>query len=369
MRDRVAILAVAGQHVYGAIAIMNASWNAVGYPAAPRSVTRLSERLLNAASAEEADRVCSELYEAFRGAAAAAARAAEEPADTNEMRLPGGLALSPASAANCLLDGRRTQAFVRGALDAIRDAVQRFAPAVVDVLYAGTGPFAPLAFLLMPFVDKSRVQFTLLDVHPQSTESVAAIVHALGVADYVRAIVCADATTYRHPSSIHVLISETMQRSLANEPFVAILRNLRPQMAPSGLIVPERVTIDLALLDAATEQARWNRATIANQAFSVLGKVFEVDAAGERPHKSGATTINVTPNGSGDDQWLALVTRIVVYRNHLLEPYASGLTTPEILWSVSPVRRELTLEFRYLDGDRPGIEWSEPATVHSSEMT
>ena len=44
-----------------------------------------------------------------------------------------------------MLDGRRTAAFVRGSLRSIQEAERRFAPSVIEVLYAGTGPFAPLA--------------------------------------------------------------------------------------------------------------------------------------------------------------------------------------------------------------------------------
>ena len=78
----------------------------------------------------------------------------------------------------------------------------------------------------------------------------------------MREVVQGDATTYRHPAALHVVISETMQRTLAEEPFVAILRNLRPQLAPGGILVPERVSIALASIDAQDEQARWRGAAV-----------------------------------------------------------------------------------------------------------
>jgi predicted RNA methylase len=125
-----------------------------------------------------------------------------------------------------------------GTIAAIQDAVRRFAPAVVEVLYAGTGPLAPLAFLTMPSLDPRSVRFTLLDVHPHSVRSVATLVERLGMTQYVRDVVCADAARYQHPVPLHVVISETMQRALAEEPFVAITRNVCPQLAPGGILVP-----------------------------------------------------------------------------------------------------------------------------------
>ncbi|HYC93910.1 MAG TPA: hypothetical protein VEO54_32215 [Thermoanaerobaculia bacterium] len=317
-----------------------------------QTIQQLSAVILDSASdAESVDRACSELYELFSAAATSAGHTVRAATDR---RLDSGVALSPALAAQCLLDGRRTRAFSRGALKAIQDVVRLNAPEPVEVLYAGTGPFAPLAFLIMPFTDPDRVRFTLLDVNAESTQAVAALVDVLGLASHVREVVCADATTYRHPADIHVLISETMRRSLAEEPFVSILQNLRPQLARGGAIVPERVTIDLALLDPATEQARWSGAREPLDHVAFVGRVFEVDAG---QATRAATTIEVRCDGRPDARWLALVTRIVVYHDEILEPYASGLTTPEILWSLSPVTRDLTLELQYLEGAAPRLEW------------
>jgi hypothetical protein len=322
------------------------------------SFQQLSAVILDSASdVESVDGACSELYELFGAAAASTGHCGHQV--TRESRLESGLALSPALAAKCLLDGQRTRTFARGALNAINDAVRRNSPGIVEVLYAGTGPFAPLAFLIMPLTDPKVVRFTLLDVHAESTQSVSALVHALRLTDHVRAVICADATTYRHPTRLHVLISETMQRCLSEEPFVAILRNLRTQLAPGGVVVPERVTIELALVDAATEQARWNGAQEVSRNASYAGKVFEIDALHEWPAERTGTTIRVSCGDRHGAHWLALVTRVNVYQDEVLEPYASGLTTPEILWRLSPVRRDLTLAFRYNDGAAPRLEWHE----------
>lgn len=244
-------------------------------------IEQLSALLLDpTVEATAVDGACAALYDLFVGAACATADAVRSPAPSR--RLTAGLALSPALAAQCLLDGPRTAAFVRGSLRAIQEAQRRFAPAVVEVLYAGTGPFAPLAFLLMPFLDPKKVRFTLLDVNEASAHSVEALVGMLDSSGQVREVLCGDATTYRHPAPLHVFISETMQRALRDEPFVAILRNLRPQLAAGGLVVPERVTIELALLDAESQQRRW-RGEPGPVEMEDRGLVFQVDAAGAVP--------------------------------------------------------------------------------------
>lgn len=323
-----------------------------------QAIEHLSAILLDpTAETTVVNAACAALYDLFVRAATATADAAQST--TPSQRLTAGLALSPALAAQCLLDGPRTAAFVRGSLRAIQEAERRFAPSVVEVLYAGTGPFAPLAFLLMPFLGPTKVRFTLLDVNKASTRSVAALIGVLGGSEYVREVVCGDATTYRHPTPLHVVISETMQRTLYEEPFVAILRNLRPQLATGGLVVPERVTIDLALLDAESQQCRW-RGEPGPVEMEDRGIVFQVEAEGEFPSLVGApTTLKVRHNASGGAQWLALATRIRVHGEEVLEPYASGLTIPEILWPLSPLTRDTTIEFSYDAGPHPQVLWRE----------
>jgi hypothetical protein len=56
------------------------------------------------------------------------------------------------------------------------------------------------------------------------------------------------------------------------------------------------------------------------------GIVFEVDAKGEFPVGLEApTTLTVRCEASGGAKWLALATRIRVYGDEVLDPYAYGI--------------------------------------------
>jgi hypothetical protein len=93
----------------------------------------------------------------------AALLASDGGADT---RLPDGVALSPVLAAECTKDPVRTAMLLRGVNAALGEALRRFPDETIEVVYAGTGPLAPLVIPLMPRFRHAPVAVTFLDIHP-----------------------------------------------------------------------------------------------------------------------------------------------------------------------------------------------------------
>ena len=278
-----------------------------------------------------------------RGATPRPPRGSRAKVADDHFRLDCGLAVSPRLAAQCLLDAARTAAFLRGTLAAIGEARRRFPKEPIEVVYAGTGPFATLALPLFDQLDPRRVRFTLIDIDDRPTESVRSLVEHFGFGNSVKAIIRADATKYRHDAPVHVVVTERMQRALSREPFVAIVRHLAPQLAEGGLLVPERVTLDLMLLDVKGEQVRWYGESAGHHPEHVA--TIDTD-------RETLVTMALAP-----EKWPALFTTIQVFGDETLLPYASGLTAPEILWELVPLTHELRLAFRYETGAEPRVRW------------
>ena len=173
-----------------------------------------------------------------------------------ETLLPTGKAINPGAAATCLLDYVRTREFARGVHDAIEAAKIQFPGECVEILYAGTGPYAPLALLQTPFFGPDEVRFTLIDMHESALSCQAQIISVLGLEEYIEEAVQADATQWIPPDEkkYHVAIAEVMQRALIVEPQVAVTLALSKHMRPGGLLVPERIELTLCLLDPGAEQ-------------------------------------------------------------------------------------------------------------------
>lgn len=261
-----------------------------------------------------------------------------------------GRAISPVEAAWCVLDFWRTAAFLRGVLAALGAARARFG-GMLEVVYAGTGPFATLLLPLLPRLAPRGLRVTLIDLHARSTASVSRLAAALGVSDAVAAVVTADAATYRHDRPIHVAIAETMQRALENEPQVAVSRNLAAQLAPGGILVPECVSVHLGAWSAGQPRAGRGRQVELLRLRSTVGRT--------PPRVLGGGRVVTVPRPRGDER-LALLTRVDVFGPHRLEVNESAITLPrEVPALLADAGRRVRV--RYAADARPGFVFAPAA--------
>ena len=267
-----------------------------------------------------------------------------------------GQAISPEDAARCVLDHRRTSKFLRGLLAAIRQAQVRFPGVAVEILYAGCGPFAPLALPLTTRFGPHELRFTLIDIHQTSLDTARRIFHAVGAGAWIRECIRCDAASYHHqgPLPIHVVVAETMQAALDKEPQVAITANLAPQLAVGGIFVPEKITISACLCDLRAEFTTQPGEPVGAgtaQTRRTLGPVLDLRADHSGPTKRRI----VIPADLDGDRYLSLATTIEVFGAIALTDGESGLTCLKVLLELDKVHAGATYELAYDMGPRPGF--------------
>lgn len=159
-----------------------------------------------------------------------------------------GNAIGTFWAAKCVREIFRTQRFSRALYSSVLEAKgQNKRP--IHVLYAGTGPFATLALPVMMMLKPEDVQFTFLEINPESIEVLEQVIDLFDLQAYVKNIHQCDASLWDVPSSgIDIVISETMCRALIAEPQVAIMLNLASQLPRDVVFLPEEIKVSLCKL-------------------------------------------------------------------------------------------------------------------------
>src|SRR5215213_3091186 len=288
--------------------------------------------------------------------------------DSDGTTVCSGEAISPKDAARCVLDYSRTSKFLRGLNAAILETQKRLPNTTIEILYAGCGPFAPLAIPLTTRFDSAEIKFTLLDVHKRSLDAARSIFQAFGKSAFVRDYIQCDAASYKNDHVIHVVVVEAMQAALEKEPQVAITMNLAPQLWPGGIFLPERISINCYLCDPAKEfPALPVKADAADRVRIKIGSVLELTAGSCRnllaidsdDHGEISLTpklLNISEDVEGEF-YLVLTTTITVFDSIALNDYESGLTCPRILYDAGKMQRGNFIEFKYHLGHKPGFKY------------
>jgi len=275
------------------------------------------------------------------------------------MLLPDGKGIGPYWAAMCVNDMVRTKSFVRGLYLAIKEAQRTFPDACVHVLYAGTGPFATLALPMTSLFTPDQVQFTFLEANPITFEMLQKTIEAFGIQPFIKDTVLADATTYRPAETVHILLTETMQRALDKEPQVAITQQLVPYLHPDGFLVPESIEIKAGLLNTADEKIRLADFVHPPEYYiRYLDTIFELTrhSANSYANEFPIVEIDISRIEAGEHHELNLFTRIRVFGPEIITPWQSGLSLPKKIAQLDFEKHPLyKISFQYLPGAQPGF--------------
>lgn len=289
-----------------------------------------------------------------------------------------GVAINPSSAAYCIKDYQRSVVFIRGVYAALKVLKQRAAVETkVKVLYAGCGPFATLILPLLPLFEPGDLDICLLDIHQTSLDSVATLLKSFGLEDHGIGLVQADACQYQHPNQFDLVIAETMQKALEQEPQLSVTANLAGLLKPNGIFIPEEINVSLCLAHLAEEEESYGKhGKVDNQQLIDQGKRYSlgslmqlsptsVDSLMSKREFSDQLQNDVLslsditiPDIPGLETFQPLLlTQISVFGEHVLGDYDASLTLPSRCFDLEPLKTGETYHTLYVLGHYPKIHF------------
>lgn len=284
------------------------------------------------------------LYELYKSAS----NLQEDNEDSRKaVNLKTGKAIDSFEAGMCVKEFMRTKCFVSGIYEGILEAKRRFPNETINILYSGTGPFAALILPLTTIFGPDEIKVTMLEINKNTIKLLKNTITTFDVWDYVDDIILADAVKYKVDDSktIHMLVTETMQRAFVKEPHVSIVLNLIDQIEENGILIPESVGIDAVLFDDRRNQERILGVEGADKDyFLMLGRVFDLNFDTARKYSipfKNSQDEQIEINCSTYDipspldlrfKRINLMTTIKVFGDCVLSHYESSLNLPfEIL--------------------------------------
>ncbi len=282
-----------------------------------------------------------------------------------------GIALHPLGAINCLTDTWRTVKFIRGINSAIVSLLDKFPKQKIHIVYAGSGPLAPLIIPSCKIFTNDQIKITFLDINQSSLDSVKNLFSLLEIENYINDIVCVDAAQYEVSADekIHMIVSETMYPALYKEGQVAVSFNLGRQLISGGILIPEEVSINAVLINSVKEIELIRKRVISTWLLNIFpfnrfyrkdfGKIFAlnleqikeyVNHIGAKdfalPERIDAGQIKLTKIKNKNYQ-LMLSTKIKIFNEIILEEYESGLTCPRSFYKDGIYKKGKIIKFYY----------------------
>ena len=269
----------------------------------------------------------------------------DTPENRTDVHATGGVAIAPSWAALCVEDAIRTRQFVRGVHQAIEQVLaEKKDSSPVEILYAGTGPFATLVLCLLPQYTPQQIKLTLLEINDISFRAVESVFEQLGFQNFVRELSQENAVTFQIQHSPDIIISETMLRALDKEPQIAIMMNLLAQAKPDVIMIPQNIRLNLGV-------SRFNNETLSPE-YQNLSKLLETDATSLLAYRQASAFPSIRIKINLDKyrvyQDLGIHTDIQVFEDCHISFNQSGLTIPKKILDIgSTPEKEVGFEFQY----------------------
>lgn len=281
-----------------------------------------------------------------------------------------GVAINPEAAAQCLKDYRRSVVFIRGVYGALQELKSRKANKPIRILYAGCGPYATLLLPLLSEFSTSELSIHLLDIHQDSLDSVTLLLPFFKLTEYDIKFIQDDACHYQHATPLDLIISETMQKSLEQEPQFTVTTNLGPQLCEGGIFIPEEIQVSFAFVSDDPMQTKPEYSSIKSLLSLSASNADELKQSAYASTQGACRTLeqNVTPSLQLGQlsipqplikaHYPALITEIKVYKHHTLTSHESDITLPRRCFEMEPLSAEKAYNISYQIGQYPHFSFS-----------
>lgn len=277
----------------------------------------------------------------------------------NNISTDAGLAIGTEWAARCLDDYLRSVRFMRGVNQAIKERLALAPDRPVELLYAGTGPFASLVFPLLSQFRPEQLRLTLVEINEQSVGALRKLFALPQYRGFVRQILHADCTKLELSDwgAIDILLTETMQCALQREQQVPITEYLMPRLREDAILIPREIKVGLGAFAQTEGPEGWKLEMLSPLiTLSRAGLTSSITADGKAGSAQNSHSLAL-PARAEVRGILAFITDIHIHGNEHLGFNECGLTVAKRISPGDGGSEDRVFTWYYGYTPEPGIVW------------
>lgn len=220
----------------------------------------------------------------------------------------------------CLRDAVRTKKFTESVIASVkkiqsfRDAKNDSTP--IEVLDAGSGAVPIMA--IVAALTSPHVRCTCIESSPNAVQFSRHLVKSLNLEDRIT-ILHSDARKYVPPNNIDILVSETMDAGMTNEPMRDILDHLRVFVSGVGIIIPSEIETYATSIPLKTYEDSEEYIHIYGEPTKIINDASWIKTGALVPHHKRHRDMR-TISGSVDGSTQTGEERVILFRSRVVLP-------------------------------------------------
>ncbi len=225
----------------------------------------------------------------------------------------------------CVSDVVRTKRFVESVGETVRWLEERIPNREIRVCDAGCGSLPVLS--IAAALASSRVKCTALELNPRSAAMAREIIQGMGLREQIE-VVETDILGYEPSEPFDVVVSETMDVGLANEPLVQVMAHMKQYISPGGVMLPQSVILKAAFVSTRRQAERNKARVVVNNAEY---DAIDPDWVTIGSYRLGQTVEDIHYHIGTEGGWegffnLFVTNTVQIIGGQLLGPYNSAIT-------------------------------------------
>lgn len=253
----------------------------------------------------------------------------------------------PVDSIRCIRDEIRTKKFIKS----IELTVTKKLEEKENVLLCDAGCGALPIFAISAMLKSEKVKCICLESNEYSAKIAETLIQALGLSDRCQ-VICGDILKYTPENKFDIIVSETMDSGLLNEPECQIIDHLKNSLQVGGQIIPQKIQNFAALIPAEVLENTEKYIQIDDKTYPLFPEDTKWTEIGDYESGKDISVLSGSLGSSEAGQYYIFInSRIVLSDEESIEMDESRISSPKRISDLIALNTGEIINIKYFPGN------------------